>query len=533
MAYLDYDGLVRYNNKVNSKLALKADAAVLDKRTNSLQKQIDNITEAEDLLTTIEYPDGTYGRGTVPANKSRYAEAGTIKGKTRAWNQLVPNASTSYTSIAMDTRASLQLTARTAGSVFMQVTVTVTGVYSTIFTATDGGTCTVKHNGTQTDLVFFTADVVADHKYLLTMNFTGVDVQTVGGLSYDHALLRDLTLIFGAGNEPSTVADALALISALGEYDEYNAGSLVDTVVSGIESVGVNLWDEQWEVGEYSGTGQKASGDGIRSAGFIELQPSVSYYLKNSATMWLCFYDENKTFIRRTSTGGNSVINQNINERYLTFNTASAYGNVYKNDIQICLDSYADKTTYHPYSKHTLTLPTPVTLRSAGSVAETLDVETGEVTHPIGSVDLGTLNWNYEQVSVGYNFTSATIANILSRPDSNNTIANGSCAMYAMTDALSLYTIDKGMSIGWDVNGKIRLRNTSKSGSDIVDGHASFLDGIILYYELATPAPSTNIGATLDNFIEVEGGGTINTVQTQTPEIDSCLIATYVNKVTA
>ena len=57
----------------------------------------------------------------------------------------------------------------------------------------------------------------------------------------------DLTLMFGSGNEPSTVEEFEALFPEA--YYPYNAGELISNNAEAVESVGFNLWDEEYEVG--------------------------------------------------------------------------------------------------------------------------------------------------------------------------------------------------------------------------------------------------------------------------------------------
>ena len=80
------------------------------------------------------------------------------------------------------------------------------------------------------------------------------------GVTFDNATcwpqLFDLTAMFGAGNEPSTVAEFEAMYPD--PYYPYDAGSLLSVQMEGIETVGFNQWDEEWEVGGFNNeTGQK------------------------------------------------------------------------------------------------------------------------------------------------------------------------------------------------------------------------------------------------------------------------------------
>ena len=57
----------------------------------------------------------------------------------------------------------------------------------------------------------------------------------------------------------------------------------------------------------------------------------------------------------------------------------------------------------------------------------------------------------------------------------------------------------------------------------------AFLNGKTLYYELATPSADTYVDPIPDPFIQVEGGGTIRPIQSQTIKIDSSMTAEYLS----
>lgn len=68
------------------------------------------------------------------------------------------------------------------------------------------------------------------------------------------AIIADLTLMFGTGNEPSTVAEFEAIFPG---YYEYNAGTLISNDAEALKTVGFNQWDEEWEVGLFNTIGEK------------------------------------------------------------------------------------------------------------------------------------------------------------------------------------------------------------------------------------------------------------------------------------
>ena len=143
----------------------------------------------------------------------------------------------------------------------------------------------------------------------------------------------------------------------------------VETVVSG-----VNVWDEEWEVGGINTSGQETTTSGYyRSKNYTSVLPSTTYYFKVPTTMSVMFYDSNKDFIEWT-TANNATVTTPSNCRYLRFrNTTANTWTPYNNDISINYPS--TDTDYHPYDGQTYTTDLPQTVYGG-----TLDVVSGVLT---------------------------------------------------------------------------------------------------------------------------------------------------------
>ena len=122
----------------------------------------------------------------------------------------------------------------------------------------------------------------------------------------------DLTLIYGAGNEPTTPeafeADYIAWFGKPLSYEDYDAGSLRPVKMSGIKTVGFNVWDEEWELGDFdTSTCVFSSGNRyIISKNYCPILPSTSYFKKANYSistygLFVVFYDSNKGLIGRDS----------------------------------------------------------------------------------------------------------------------------------------------------------------------------------------------------------------------------------------
>lgn len=282
---------------------------------------------------------------------------------------------------------------------------------------------TITLNGTATDQVTFnpfTAPQIIGHKYLMigTPNDGGANKYYMNnqvsaydygaGVIYNSTVdstnwwftfviqpsvsvnftfkprLIDLTLMFGVGNEPTTIAEFYQRMPVGVNLDVYNEGTIVDGHYEAIKTTGFNQWDEQWELGLFdTSTGkQDISFQNIRNVNPIRVLPNTTYYEKQpNATnllMRVLEYTQDGTYI-----GFQYVYNQTFitspNTAYVNFYMSIVYGTVYNNDICISLywpTEYGDLYgTYQPYKPFERDLSWvakyfPNGMRSAGNVAD-------------------------------------------------------------------------------------------------------------------------------------------------------------------
>lgn len=112
--------------------------------------------------------------------------------------------------------------------------------------------------------------------------------------------------------------------------------------------LGVNQWDEEWQVGIYGTNGQYENRAGyLCSINPIPVKPSTDYYIvSDSKSMFICEYDADNVFIQRA--GYNQrVFTTSATTRYLQFNMQQSYGDEYANNLSINYPSSV--TTYQPY----------------------------------------------------------------------------------------------------------------------------------------------------------------------------------------
>lgn len=146
---------------------------------------------------------------------------------------------------------------------------------------------------------------------------------------------------------------------------------------------GLNLWDEQWEVGSYnSSTGAKeANATRIRSKNMIPCLSETEYYFECGTYNQLYgihayFYEQDKTYLGHRATYNVArKITSPAGAKFMAFNLHEEYGATYNNDICINVSDPLLNGTYERYKAPT-TAEIPV-LRSVNAVSDEYNLETG------------------------------------------------------------------------------------------------------------------------------------------------------------
>lgn len=511
---------------------------------------------------TVQYPDdGTYSSlmpNRVPLRALKFAEVPRFRGKSRAWNQLV----------SLDLVATSSMSGATVNTSTQTASGTVTNADGTFYLNMSNAT---------------NFDIVSGHKYLFVIPIsapsaltaikayisnsivTDVAIEITLSISNGYAIgivtasatksvqclciysyttssavsgqtititkpiIRDLSLIFPEG-VPSTIAECVQKCPDLLKYDAYDAGSLVDTIVSGVKTVGFNICTEDWELGTISDiTGETESnqtGAYWRINRYFPVIAGKPYYAKtadgysssNSGVAYF-FYDSNKSYIGVMANRGDivtSIPNGCAYVRLVHFflvPRAEAPEKVSLNKSQPNTSIFPHNGDYLPFKSYTLSLPETVTLRGVGTCIETYDPETGELDD--GKFAIANLDeWDayYDQGFGCWVFYKAG-------GDSGKFLGNNVTPNMMITTGQQPvpYYGDKSNGISISDTGFLLIGN----------GDSTTKPSGIVIYEKATYTPSSPITPVPDNFLAVEGGGTVETIQTQTPVIDNCLDVTY------
>lgn len=184
-----------------------------------------------------------------------------------------------------------------------------------------------------------------------------------------------------SGNLPmrSVVCNIEPVQSGSGDPSPTNVRPISGFTRLNLHRTGINIWDEEWELGDLNtNTGENyPDNNRIRSKNYIPIKPETNYYVCSSVTGTVCYYDINKSYIgNRNIVAGGGIITTLSRAAFMRFSLNSAYGTTYNNDISINYPS-AD-TDYHAYDGNTYTVDWQSTV---GTVyGGTLDVTTGVLT---------------------------------------------------------------------------------------------------------------------------------------------------------
>ena len=336
------------------------------------------------------------------------------------------------------------------------------------------------------------------------VGFAGLTAGTVVSETYSiHQI--DLTQMFGAGNEPTTIEDFYRLLPTNIDINEYNEGEVIPFRAEGIKSVGDNAWDEEWRNGHYSsGTGVfNGVSKSIANVNPIKILPNSSYIFNKSIGKYFesyaFFYDDKMNFISYKNVG-NGQFTSPSNAVYMNFYVSESYygGNVYNHDITISLYHSGWKAevdnTYKPYWEDTLLLDSrikeafPNGMYRAGSAYDIVryNAETKEMeaVKRIKAVKMKDLNWSLYTASNNNTSFTASLQDI-KQPSTNAERTDG--ALIA-----KYYPTTENPNTGGLVDKCwVRVTKNIYIKDDAFASAEAFVNSLndndVLYYELAEP----------------------------------------------
>ena len=315
--------------------------------------------------------------------------------------------------------------------------------------------------------------------------------------------LFDLTQMFGAGNEPKNVAQFEALFP--NAYYPYNAGTLLSCNLTGVKTIGRNLFDKT-DVKEgyslYDDTGAEVQAPLQWCSGWIPALPETTYYIQHVIAIGSGYcvhcYDGSKNHIEGKGIGttGSDVSGTFTtvpNTAYIRIRSTLAVG--YQNvSLNLSDPSFNGKYEPHKVSTLPLNIPTmtsggtaifPDGMKSAGSVYDYAIVDDDgyirKVVKRVGNVDLGTLTWYYYQNQPC--FYSNKINDL---PSSASAI----CEKYVTNTKSASQSFDKELSTQPYFQGGVVFVKDSSFGTDAT-AFKTAMSGVPLHYQLTTPIEYT------------------------------------------
>ncbi|MBQ2797503.1 MAG: hypothetical protein IJF01_07220 [Tidjanibacter sp.] len=288
-----------------------------------------------------------------------------------------------------------------------------------------------------------------------------------------YPLLYDLTKMFGAGNEPTTVEKFYQRMPIGVDLNAYNEGTIIDGNYDAIKTTGFNAFNST----------------------YAKVLGGVQYYLGGNYTSIGFTTEEGGTTEAITVPTSAEVVGGSAPADRLY--TPSQNGYIYATGENICISLYWPTEygnlygTYKPYKPFERDLGdiivkyfTDGVMRSAGTIRDEIRFNTTtqkwEAMQKVGVVDLGSLSWGMQADS---NIFIATIEG-MAPADIHEKRQNGIlCEKYGIAPATSINVSMQNGSI-LRLSSSVAIRDTSfLSSADFTTA----IQGIILNYELAEP----------------------------------------------
>lgn len=347
-------------------------------------------------------------------------------------------------------------------------------------------------------------------------------------VTFSNRQIFDLTLIFGSGNEPTTVEEFEKIFPA--DYYPYNAGEIISAGTEEVVEQGANLYygTDMLKVGsddyEYIANSYRCKA--------IKLKPNTTYTLS---------FTSDKTSEIILLMNVNTVVNSqpyldfrktSDNRSYRTGDNGCLYVGVYAgngsvmsadvvkrlSECEIMISEGDTPTAYAPYHSNVYQIPEAIRALpgygwSAGTAKNWVDYENKKYYQCVDSVDLGTLTWmKTSSQSVGDYFYAPVSAIGFKRLGAfGTTVHNILCSKYITVARNPNAFVDKTIVLDGDsiAVSQIQVKDTAYTDAT---AFKQAMQGVILYYELEKPIVTDISTMIPDDFlrnVEVEAGGSI------------------------
>lgn len=314
-------------------------------------------------------------------------------------------------------------------------------------------------------------------------NFKSVGYLAGDTFGVRNVRVTDLTQMFRADNEPTTIEEFYARMPIGVNVNAYNEGEVISMNAEGIKSVGFNAWDGVAYDGYVDDSNGVLQPSSVRKiTGYIRVLPNEDYYIKSTpSAQWGAWYDANKNYIGGI-VGYNRVVTSPSNAAYV----ALTIRNKVEDTIDLCINlshtGYRNGE-YQPYMEFVRNLDTRIKEAFPNGMMLWDKVYNkngkGYIVKGTGSVDLGTLGWYLSDVRKAASLNGASL-NV-----SNASPANIICSVYATKSYNDVYGQQIGISV--TVSGTNAIVAVYDSSYTDAASFKAAMAGTMLYYELAEP----------------------------------------------
>lgn len=373
-------------------------------------------------------------------------------------------------------------------------------------------------------LYTLTRDTFTGYYYVGIREITTTTIHAGDYFEFRNAQFIDLTRLFGAGNEPTTIEGIQSKFPD--SYYPYSEPEVRNVNTTLIMTIGFNQWDEQWELGALATNtgGLVGHSERGRSVNFFDVIPNASYYCATIAptttnsggtvgSIGVWWYDSNQTFIKYEDITNRTRIAPS-NARYAKI---CSYGGdvnaIFNSGVNINLShSKVRNGEYEPYKKNIRLLPEirkyfPYGMNGNANVWDEINSE--KAIKRWGVVDLGSLTWSVQQASVNI-FWSNSVTGLKKAPYSSypNAISIFDTGRFYDLQVAKSNSVTTEIIGVHDAQARIMLYNPNYEAT--TEGAAQLkasLQGVLLYYELTEPE-YTDITEPMQLDYEVEDFGT-------------------------
>ena len=308
--------------------------------------------------------------------------------------------------------------------------------------------------------------------------------------------LFDLTQIFGAGNEPTTIEEFKKLYPE--SYYSYCEPEVRSMRAAGIETIGANAFDKDSVIGGLINADGTVTSNDIYSVAKIEVVPYEKYTLTNVAnaantTYTYALYDSEDRFIsvgeiKNSVTKPVSVsgdVTMPMNARYMRV----VVHNDYLDSCCVNLKHSGTLTAEEAvYFKEVRMLPDIAKyfldgMHGIGDVYDEINEE--NVVKRFGVVDLGTLTWNIASTGTTDIYRWQSFEFVARPTSAASEVPNIICVKYKTGSGDNTwFKID---CITVSLSGRIFIFDSNFTTAADKAAFVASLQGVLLYYELAEP----------------------------------------------